>query len=296
MNIVAVSFDDNYTYPFFVLAFSLKKNATNNFKLIIANINNTISLKNINLIQEFSKFLKIEIEIIDFELELAVQIDEKISIPAYGRFFLMESMKQDFLYLDVDSIAYFGWDQFLESSIESRGESCAVQATIEPKSFYFKNQPRFLKNQARQRAGDRYLFSGLLIINVEKLREVDFSSKWRESALNYSKLGFMQHDQDVLNYVLSGFVEPLSSNVNHLHGKPKSYPKYFSSCIGSPKPWTISIEEQKIITGLWSLGSKDIGKSFWVEDFYDYWSYENALTAEFESKKQLSNHLRWNYL
>lgn len=290
-NMVGVSFDDNYVYPFFILAFSLKKNATNNFKIFIANINKGISVEYIDLIHEFSDYFEIEIEILEFECDLSVQVDQKIPIAAYGRFYLMETMQFDFLYIDVDSIAYYGWDQFLQKSIENRNKKFAVQATIEPRSLYFASQQRYLNNKARQNAGETYLFAMLLIVNIKKLEEINFSVAWRKSALNYDQLGFMQYDQDVLNYVLAKFVEPLPSAVNHLHGTQMEYPVFFSSCISNPKPWTITKGEQIKLTGLWAMGFEDLGKNFWVQDFYTYWSYEKALYAEFpevESKNKLS--------
>ena len=290
-NLVGVSFDDNYVYPFFILAYSLKKNALNNFKIFIANVNKSISIDNVNLIHEFTNYFEIEIEFVEFECDFSVQTDQKISIAAYGRFYLMETMQSDFLYIDVDSIAYYGWDQFLVNSIQNRNQKFAVQATTELKSLHFASQARFQSNKARQNARETYLFSGLLIVNVKKLEEINFSTTWRISALQYEQLGFMQHDQDVLNYVLANFVEPLPVFANHLHGTPMDYPVFFSSCIGHPKPWTISSEEQVKLSGLSAMGFKDLGKTIWVLDFYDYWSHEKALYVDLDrldSKNTLS--------
>jgi lipopolysaccharide biosynthesis glycosyltransferase len=282
--IVGVSFDDNYLYAFFVLAYSLKKNASMNFKIIIANVNTGIQSKNIDFIKSFLDRFEIDFEIIDFHVDFQLQKDN-FSIAAYGRCFLMEKLQKNFLYLDVDSVAHFGWDQFIDDAIRTDRGWHAVQATVEPDSLYYAGLPRFQKNQARQKAKDTYLFAMMLIVNVKKIREIGFSRAWREAAGRYSEFGFEQFDQDVLNYVLAGIVKPLDSNVNHLHGTPRQYPIYFSSCISNPKPWVISPEEQIKILGLWTLGFSDLGKEIWLEDFSEYWSYEKALISECESIK-----------
>lgn len=279
--IVGVSFDDKYVYPFLVLAHSLKKCSLGDFEIVIANVNQTLGVKSVQIIIEFCSIFDIDLEFRDVVLDFDIQTDNRFSIATYGRLFLMEILKTRFLYLDVDALAHPGWDRiFIDCGEILDKDKVAVVASIAPDAMSTSTQHRYSLNQARQRARSNYFFAMIIFVDPIKLQLSGFSNRWRDAARDYLSLGFMQHDQDVLNYLLHDQVAPLHASYNHLHGLPSVYPRFFSSCVGHPKPWTFSEEDKLIATYTWALGNRDLGKYEWVEDFYAYWNYEAALFTE----------------
>jgi lipopolysaccharide biosynthesis glycosyltransferase len=217
----------------------------NEYKIVVANVNSGLSEENILLLNTFSQILEFTLEVVVVNFDLDLQVDSNISIAAYGRLFLMESLEENFLYLDSDTVVHVGWEQvysFLGSN--SQEKQYAVAATIEPRSLYYSNHPNNSNNLARRKALDTYIFSGILLVDVSVLKQLNFANVWREAAKNSKEYGFVQHDQDILNYVLANRVKPFPSHFNHLHGTASEYPRFFSSCIGRPKPWTVSREDQ----------------------------------------------------
>ena len=280
-NIVAVSFDDKFVYPFLILAHSLRKSSSQEFKIVVANVNQTLGNESIQTILQFCTLFRIPLEFYDVELDFEVQTDSRFSLAAYGRLFLMEIIQSRFLYLDVDGLAHPGWDRIFSDHHEFLDkDGVALVATIAPDAMLTSMQPRYGRNQARKMATSNYFFDMIFLVDPIKLKKIDFSNKWRDAARDYKALGFMQHDQDVLNYILHDTVAPLHPSYNHLHGLPNAYPRFFSSCVGHPKPWTFSEEDKLISTFTWALGNKDLGKDNWIEDFYAYWNYESALFTE----------------
>ena len=66
-NTVVTGFDDNYVYPFMVMAYTAKKHSTKNFRLKIAFGENQLSKKNQSLISKVLSIFEIPFEFIPID-------------------------------------------------------------------------------------------------------------------------------------------------------------------------------------------------------------------------------------
>ena len=275
--------DDKYTWPLVIALYSAKINSSCNFKVELANINGGISNENQELLLAFADYFKINLKITNHILDVDVQHDNRISQASFGRFFLLDTLVEPFVYADADVIFEAGWCEIFDWIngltterdwvLAARIESGLAQRMI--------NEPG---NEARIAAGERYFHAGLMACNPTAWQNSGFASKWRDVAKRHDSLKFRWHDQDVLNYLIAGKIVELPDGFDRAFGESRFAPSSILSCDGNVKPWrVIESEIQKLPFLLLSSSHKySIG---WLNDAILYWEYEGKLKADLGSRK-----------
>ena len=199
---IAVAFDDNYIFPFLLLAFSISKNSTEIPHIYIANVNDTLSQENKKIIERFTSFLHLTVTILDARMPSFLSVDSRISIAAYGRLWLADHLTEDFVYIDTDSLVLPGWESVfnfhhvLEENIDLL---LAAIPVLENKTPPWPIPEGDLTH---------YRFhSGVLVINHKNWSN-HFGNRenlsWEKIALRYEELGLKSHDQSVLQFAAQG--------------------------------------------------------------------------------------------
>ena len=241
-NLIVTGFDDNYLFPFLVMIYSAKKNSNTNFHLKIAFSEDLLSRENRLIITSLLNLFNITFELIPISLAGELKSQDHISITAFSRLYLADTLTEKFLWLDCDLICRPGWDDiFLEyaSVIEDHSVCAAIDAIPikYPLGYDFGT-----KNAAMSRMGQNYFNSGVLIVNPMKWRTINENEHWSQVYSNYELLGFQFADQCILNYLCFQSFHHLAPNYNYFATIRKEYVAEDEIKIlhfpGREKPWT----------------------------------------------------------
>ena len=242
-NLICTSIDDSYLWPWIVMVHTAWINSEGtSFEILFVNMNNCLSPENEKVIRSFCHVLGIPLEVTQIESGLEIEFEfEYTNLVGYARLFLMDTMNEDFIWLDADLLLLPGWTQiFYELGDSDHPNVCLrvakdTNATIE-----------FLKvansNQAYLRARDRYFNAGVMKIRPTVWQRSVNESHWQEVALKSKSLGFNYNDQDVLNFLASGKISIIDSRFNHIPGSdtPEHNQPVIMHFAGYPKPWKLS--------------------------------------------------------
>lgn len=190
MNIVYSS-DDNYVRPLGISIASLLENNKDmnciNIYIIDNNIKNESKQIIRNIIDKYGR----NVEFIDFNF-LCSELNINVNFPkaAYARLFLHKLKNLDkVLYLDSDTIIKSSLKEIYETDI-SKYEIAGVQ----------DNAAYYLLRKIGMNKNDRYINSGVLLINLKLWRENNISKRFIDFIKKHNgKVN--HHDQGILNGV-----------------------------------------------------------------------------------------------
>ena len=233
---IAVAFDDNYLFPFFLLAFSISKNSSRLPNIYIANVNSTLSKKSQNILEQFCKFLGLKIEIFEAEVPKNLQTDSRISIAAYGRLWMADNIPDDFVYIDTDSLLLPGWEEIFDF----------LKLLDQEKRLIFAAMPTEVNAPPSWSIGlgdkTHYRFhSSILVISHKKWKkhfQSEMNLPWQTIALRHDVLSSGYHDQSILQYVAQGNFLHLPKDFVSFATKYTSETKIITSGVWK-KPWTV---------------------------------------------------------
>lgn len=223
---VILSSDDNYARHLGVAVYSLLEHNRDFGKIRIFVVSNGISGENVAKLQTVvGSFGNGVLEFIDFEKwrsQLKLNMAWHISISAYARLFVASMLPDDvrrIIYMDCDMIVRESLRSLWNTELEGKVLG-AVQDTV----------PLRFKDPVGVDDADKYLNSGLLLIDMDKWRQQNL--EWQCMDFINGKQGqVIHHDQGVLNGVLKNewHVLPLANNLMTCHYifSPKKIRKYF---------------------------------------------------------------------
>jgi len=200
-NTVVTAFDDNYVYPFLVMAHTAMKHSYRKFKLKIAFDETQLSEKNLNLISNVLSILDIEFELIPIKLGLDLKPQDYISVTSFARLYLAETLSEEFLWLDCDLICRRGWDEIFveyESALKESTVCASVDAIPLQKLL---GGERNMRNSAMLRMGENYFNSGVLLVNPGRWKDLNIVTNWKDIYSQNEQLGFQYADQDIINFM-----------------------------------------------------------------------------------------------
>ena len=190
MNIVYAT-DDNYVRPLGVSMVSLFENNKDTKEIIVYIIENNVKEESKIKLYEIAQKYKRSIKFIDFKKICSdLHINVKFPLVAYGRLFLYKLEEVDkILYLDSDTIVNSSIEELYETNIDEY-EVAGVQ----------DNAAYYLLKKIGMAKKDRYINSGVLLINLKKWRENDIGNRFLKFIKkNNGKVN--HHDQGVINGV-----------------------------------------------------------------------------------------------
>lgn len=235
--IVATSFDDNYLFPFLLLAYSISKNSAIAPQIYCANVNNTLSHENQKTAKAFCALLGLELKVYEATIPQNVQTDSRISVAAYGRLWLADNLSEDFVYIDTDSLVLPGWEKIFEFLTLLDDDRSLLFAAIPDDQI----SPQFLPVIPGNVAVLSF-HSCVLVINKRNWSEhfsIQDNRPWQLIALMHDTLNFKQHDQSVLSYVAQGKFLHLPLDFVNFATKYTYSQKIVTSGVWKPKPWTV---------------------------------------------------------
>jgi lipopolysaccharide biosynthesis glycosyltransferase len=237
---VAVSFDDNYLFPFLLLAFSISQNSSTPHQLIVANVNSTLSGESQKIVAKFCALLGLEVSIVDAAIPKNVRTSSRVSIAGYGRLWLADNFSEDFVYIDTDSLVLPGWEKIFDfiGLLDQNGELLlAAMPALENKTPPWPIE-----------AGDetQYRFhSSILVINTRNWKQhfaKQESIPWQKIDSMHDELKFVGHDQPVLQYVAQGKYLHLPEDYVNFATKYTQTTRVVTSGVWK-KPWTVPREQ-----------------------------------------------------
>jgi len=241
--LVCTAIDDNYLWPWMVMTYSAMRSSGNvSFKLVLANVNGSITQVHLRSILYFCELLSIELEVLEIRSDLEIKYSHNKSLVCYAPLFLMDLMNQDFVWLDADLILLPGWTEIFESKISDNGGNFILAAAVD--SSATASGLREKGNQAFDLAGDMYFNSGVMQMCPDNWRKCVTTEEWQGVAALRSELGFIYNDQDVLNFLTFGKNAILPTTFNHIVGDVENSMTQISirHFAGYPKPWNLSPE------------------------------------------------------
>jgi lipopolysaccharide biosynthesis glycosyltransferase len=241
-NTVVTAFDDNYVFPFLVMAHTAKKNSTFSFRFKIAFGKTQLSEKNLSLISRVLSIFEIPFDLIPIELSNDLKPQDHISITAFARLYLADILSKEFLWLDCDLLCRIGWDSIFfeyESALKENTVCAAVDGIpLQNLLGSYDN----VRNAAMIRMGENYFNSGVLLVNTEKWKDLNSTENWKEIHSQYQQLGFRYADQCLLNFMCHETFHHLDAKYNVFANVRRNYVRTSKIKIlhfpGRDKPWT----------------------------------------------------------
>ena len=290
--LVCAGIDDGYLWPFLVSIFAAKIHASTDFRVAVGSINGGLSDESKKIIGKFADFIDVPIEIIDFSLNQDLQITH-LSIQVYTRLLWLDTLQENFLWLDADTLPLENWDNVFDELVDEPA-SVVIFAAID--SAILRNMGKSPANAAYRVGGETYFNDGIFLGNPTAWQERGYPKKWREIGERYKELGFTHHEQDILNYLLVEEKIIMSADFNAMVMPGSSIGQKILHFTGNPKPWHfneiakryfISIEVLKDSkTGLGAFGGAN-----WVYEYRNYWRHEEALLAFCQGNPNLASEI-----
>lgn len=192
---IAMALDDGYTYPTIVAITSAMKNANKNthYDFYIMHPSEFSSENKNKILSLQKKYKQCSIELIDMGKEYSNANDVgHITTPAYYRLSLSSLLP------NLDKIIWLDGDTIILKDLQSMFD-------LDVEDYYYSG---FLDDHAEKLNTfgvecERYICSGVMLVNLKKLRLDDMVLKFKNFIEeNNDKL--VQHDQTVINYVCRG--------------------------------------------------------------------------------------------
>ena len=291
-NLVCAGIDDGYLWPFLVSIFAAKIHASSDFRVAVGSINGGLSDESKKIIEKSADFIEIPIEIRDFSLNEDLQ-STHLNIQTYSRLVWLDTLEENFLWLDADTLPLENWEGVF-NQLANEPSNIVLSAALD--TTIINNMHKFPSNAAYAAGGNSYFNAGIFLGNPIAWRDRGYSQKWRETGSAYRELGFIEHDQDILNYLLVYDKKIMPPEFNAMVMPSSDIKQKILHFTGNPKPWHfnevakryfISIETLKDLkTGLGAFGGTN-----WVYEYYNYWRHEEMLLTLCQSNLNLASEI-----
>ena len=123
-HLVALALDDNMVYAFFVLVHSLASNATRPFSLVVGHFTGRLDRYYQALIRDFTMHLGIALDLRELTPSPLFTERRHLTITTFSKFVISDEIPDPHLWIDLDTVARDGWDEFfayLHSAPKSAG-------------------------------------------------------------------------------------------------------------------------------------------------------------------------------
>ena len=111
-HLVALALDDNMVYAFFVLVHSLALNAKNPFSLVVGHFAGRLAPHHQGLIRDFTRHLGIPLDLRELTPNPLFTERRHLTITTFSKFVISDEIPDPHLWIDLDTVAREGWDEF----------------------------------------------------------------------------------------------------------------------------------------------------------------------------------------
>lgn len=203
MNVI-YSTDENYAKICMASLLSLLDNNKNTEQLKVYIIDNNLTQdtkkKMMKLIREYKREI---IFISCQEICKDMKKDNDFPLSAYSRLFVQNYINEDkAIYIDCDTVILKSIQELWKINL-NENLIAGVQDPL----------PDYLKEAIEMEKEDRYINSGILLINLKKWREVDFKNKVIKYIEEHNR-NVVHHDQGIINGICKGKILYLNPKFN----------------------------------------------------------------------------------
>jgi lipopolysaccharide biosynthesis glycosyltransferase len=259
MTEILICFNDKFTFPAKIWLYNLVKvtppEVLPELTINIGYIPSELSNENINELQALLACLNLKNQLlpIDTTSDLANFIREQglIATPL-SRLYFVCNWDKPFIYMDIDTLPLPGWHDLIQEIVKldkvAKPMAAVLDQLVQRHLYDRGNLPgHFLLQEGKELADryGRYFNSGVFVFNPKYAPSLNFNDViklW----IHLRNQGSAFFDQDVLNYLFSEEVVPLSSDYNFFVTDPFMWeaserisglrPPKIIHFVG-PKPW-----------------------------------------------------------
>ena len=263
---VWLSFDDRYLWPALVCIYTGKLNSESQVKWIIAFDHRNLSLKSHQILEDFASYFKVDLDFVELVVDDNYIHSEDMSKFVYTRLILADTLPETFIFMDVDILLLFGWEEIFKLNEIPHG--IILSAALEEKDIETKNQAVLI-------SGEAYFNAGIMRINPVEWRSQNLNLRYKELLSEYSIRNFEFEDQDILNFLCFDRFEILSSEYNFAPNTKQHILQTKAKIIhfkGLDKPWKVpSLQRPHFINE----------KKWYPQGYFPlYWETEKNLLKE----------------
>ena len=233
--------DDNYVLPLITMIYSAKKNALNDFYVVIGYIEGDLSAKSQKLLNSVTAAMGIQMNFDKIAVDEIMRPSAHISRTAFARLYMLEKLKGKVLWLDPDIICLERWED-IYYFVNDKMDDFLLAGIRDPIVSNLGFQSRSL-NRAVISMKQDYFNSGVLFLNCGLWNYFELPQGWRNAAENYDEFGFQFVDQCILNYVAKNSYILLPDRFNRIamvtRGKNPENTRLLHYA-GPSKPWDYS--------------------------------------------------------
>jgi len=229
--------NDLYSQHLGVVLTSILYNNPNSFFDFYVLTNDITDLNKRKLLSLNEKYKNFEIKFINVDKSLFKNLKitiDYISIETYFRYILADLLPQldKILYLDVDLVVNGDLEKLWNTDISNY--YCASVEDINFLTHQYKPQI-YLDND------DKYINAGVILFNLDKMRNDNISEKLLENNEKYKDI-IKYQDQDIINITLRKSIKILDVIYNFTSRAKKQYPEKTKQAViihyvGPNKPW-----------------------------------------------------------
>ena len=201
---ILYSTDENYVYHAGVSLYSLLENNKEVDKITVYIVDNNISEKNKEKLKFIAKSFNREINFIPIQdLLQNFKKNDDFPISGYARLFITKAINVDkVLYIDCDTIINGSLEELWNINIDNY-----LVAGVQD------NPAQFMVELVGMDKNDRYINSGVLLINLKKWREYNIEDKFLKFVEAYKGM-VPHHDQGIINGVCRGKILVINPKFN----------------------------------------------------------------------------------
>lgn len=265
--------DNGYVLPLLVAIYSAKNNAKSNFNVTVAYFSSELSRENLILLSKVLEYIGVTFEFKAFELSEHMTKKYHITPTSYSRLLCADQFTGLVMWLDADTLCLPGWDSIYLDDFNIPHKSTL---SVVRDSIISRNSIKTEKNESIIKMGKDYFNTGIVLINCDRWKKLNFEEQWPQLLVESNLRGFEYADQCVLNFMCSGEVKYISPNYNTFAATRRKDSKVEPLILhfaGDKKPWFFSKFDPRILHGL--LLPKDV---------YKYLRYQTRLIRLVKSK------------
>jgi lipopolysaccharide biosynthesis glycosyltransferase len=294
VNTIVTGHNTGYVYPWMLMARTCALNTTGSFKMIAANMNNSMDARDIHFMSEYAKHLGINFEILDLALpgDLMKQLG-KMAI-GYISLLFLDALDEDFVWLDSDLILKPGWEKIFDlggdkelggKTIKHPVIRAAKDRAATVNQHKFKN-----RNGAYLKNPQNYFNCGVMWLSPSNWKKFKLDEVWQDVVRRESELGLEFIDQDILNYLLHDKVEIMSKRLNYITGDFYVQDPLITHFAGYPKPWVLSPKAKALYFMREAINAdrprfRPSREGKFKTEYLEYWRVEAEMLDELKLKR-----------
>jgi lipopolysaccharide biosynthesis glycosyltransferase len=227
--LIVTALDDAYIYPLFVMIFSLQKNISIEYKLLIGYDKRSLSIANRNSITHFMRHFKIQFDFYEIEIPKGWPSSHHISALTFSKLIFANELSQKFIWIDIDTLIRKPIDELLEK-FDVVLENNYISARSDLRT------PNKISETKEQGSNTYFFNAGVLLIDGKKWTDRHHP----DIVINLIFEGLDWLDQGVFNRLAEGEFSELPAIYNYFVGHDIfSDEVRISHYLGKQKPWNL---------------------------------------------------------